>query len=404
LAVLVKRFPRLSETFVLNEFLELRRQGLSVRLYAVMDPSETAVQPEAAALRHEVGYLRPGSWLAMVPGMAGAAWRHRIGLPAVVRLLLSRRSLATLRHCGKALVLVDELDRIGAVHLHAHFAHGPAAVAYLAHLVSGIPFSFTAHANDLYTTPVGYIAQRSAAATFVATCTGANRTYLEDTVGADPAKVVVCRHGVDLERFSAVQRNPVPGRLLSIGRLVPKKGFDVLIRACRILADRGVAFECRIIGSGPQRDDLRALVASHGMADTVVLGPSRPQTELLVEYGQAEVFVLCPSVMGDGDRDGIPNVILEAMAVGVPVVATAISGIPEIIEDGRTGCLGPPGDPLAVADMLERLLGDPLARETLSSAGRAFASEHLDLASSVRPLAGRFADLLAHGVGPTADR
>jgi len=398
-AFLVKRFPRLSETFILNEFLELRRQGLPVHLFAIMDPAEAAVQPDAAALRPEVGYLRPRSWLSLTPRMAGAAYRHPAGVVGAARHLLRRRSRATLRHFGEALVLVDELDRLGAVHLHAHFAHGPAAVAYLAHLLSGIPFSFTAHAKDLYTTPVAYVAERAAAATFIATCTGANGVYLADTVGAHPAKTVVCRHGVDLSRFASVERAPVPGRLLSVGRLVPKKGFDVLVRACRILADRGVIFDCRIVGDGPLRTELGALIDSVGLAERVTLCHGRPQPELLAEYRQAEVFVLSSTVMSDGDRDGIPNVILEAMSIGIPVIATAISGIPEVIEDGRTGHLVAPADPVALADSLQRLLADREARQRLSIESRRFASDHLDLARCVRPLADRFARLRAGAIG-----
>jgi glycosyltransferase involved in cell wall biosynthesis len=331
--------------------------------------------------------------------MTAAACRHPAGVVRAGRLLISRRSWATLRHFGEALVLVDELDRIGAGHLHAHFAHAPAAVAHLAHLLSGITFSFTAHAKDLYTTPIGYIAERSATATFVVTCTGANHVYLDETVGADPGKLTVCRHGVNLSRFSTIERRPVPGRLLSVGRLVPKKGFDVLVRACRILADRGVAFDCRIVGNGPQRDELHGLIDSLGLTDKVTICPGRPQPELVGEYSQAEIFVLSPSVMGDGDRDGIPNVILEAMAVGIPVVATTISGIPEVIEHGRTGCLVPPANAAALADTLERLLANPQDRGDLGGAARSFAREHFDLATSVRPLADRFARVLAGVAG-----
>jgi glycosyltransferase involved in cell wall biosynthesis len=328
-------------------------------------------------------------------GATNGGGGHPAGLAKAAKHLLARRSWATTRHFAEALILVDELDGIGAAHLHAHFAHGPAAVAHLAHMISGIPFSFTAHAKDLYTTPARYVAQRSAAATFVATCTAANSTYLDQTVGADPAKVMVCRHGVDLGRFSAVRRRPVPGRLLSVGRMVPKKGFDVLIRACRILVDRGIEVDCRIVGNGPQRQDLGALIDSLCLGGHVTLLPGCPQPELLAEYSQAEVFVLSPSVMDDGDRDGIPNVILEAMAVGLPVVATAISGIPEVIQHGCRGCLVPPSDPVALADTLARLLADPHQQRLLGAAARSFANEHLDLASCVGPLAARFGHLLA---------
>lgn len=390
LAVLVKRFPRLSETFVLNEFLELRRQGVRARLFAVMDPHEPHVQPESEQLRPEVIYLREGRWRELAPTIVATACRHPRGTLRAIGLALRRRSRATLRHLGEALVLVDHLDREHLTHLHAHFAHGPAAIAHLAHLISGVPYSFTAHAKDLYTTPKEYVTLRSGAAEFVVTCTEANGTYLREVVGADPAKVVVSHHGVDLGRFEAAVHRPVPGRILSVGRLVPKKGFDTLIRACRILADRGADFECVIVGDGPCRDDVEKLVRSLGLEALVRIEHARPQPALVAEYEAAALFALPCVVLEDGDRDGIPNVILEAMAVGVPVVASAVSGIPEVVTDGDTGRLVPPGDRIALADALEAVLGDPQLSARLGAAGQRHAALSFDLTTAVRPLAEAF--------------
>src|SRR5207248_8023423 len=173
-AVVVKRFPRLSETFVLNEFLELRRQGVPVRLFALLDPRESHVQPAAAALVPEVGYLGEGPRRARWVQATRAARRHPRGAAIAIAFALERRSRATWRHLAEALVLVDQMDRDNLVHVHAHFAHSPSAVAHLAHLVSGRPYSFTAHAKDLYTTPPSRVAARGRAAQFVATCTAAN--------------------------------------------------------------------------------------------------------------------------------------------------------------------------------------------------------------------------------------
>jgi glycosyltransferase involved in cell wall biosynthesis len=295
------------------------------------------------------------------------------------------------------LVLAAHLDRQGARHLHAHFAHGPAAVAHLAHLVTGIPYSFTAHAKDLYTTPSAYVAQRGRAASFVVTCTDANRQYLATLLGVDAENVVVCRHGVDLERFAGIERRPVQGRILSIGRFVPKKGFDVLIRALGLLAQRGKTFECRIIGGGPLSGELRDLAREQGIGDQVTVSGGRPQTELLRELAEAQVFALPPRVLATGDRDGIPNVILEAMAAGVPVVSTSISGIPEVMASGRTGLLVPPDDPAALAGALESLLLDQELRTRLSTAAKAWAVERFDRARAVEPLARLFRKHLAMG-------
>jgi glycosyltransferase involved in cell wall biosynthesis len=402
LAVLVKRFPRLSETFVLGEVLELRRQGVPVRLHAVLDPHEAHVQPEAASLRSEVSYLRLRAglvgWLGLIPTATGTAWRHPRGTGRAFRFAVGRHSTATWRHLAEAFVLVDQLERERAQHLHAHFAHGPAAIAHLAHLISGIPYSFTAHAKDLYTTPREYVAQRGRTATFVVTCTEANRDYLAGLLGAEAEKVVVCRHGVDLERFATIDRRPVPGRILSVGRLVPKKGFDVLLRALAVLAAREVQFECRIVGGGPLAGELRELARSLGIADRVVVAGARPQTELVREYAEAEVFALAPRVLDNGDRDGIPNVLAEAMAAGVPLVSTAISGIPEVIDGDRTGLLVPPDDPAALAGALESLLLDPDLRAAVAQAAREWAIEHFDRSRAVEPLARLFAERVGRAV------
>jgi glycosyltransferase involved in cell wall biosynthesis len=398
LAILVKRFPRLSETFILNEVMELRAQGLPVRLHAVMDPKEPHVHPEAEGLRGEVCYLRAGSslpaWFRLTPRVVVAALRHPGGTMRAIRFALRRRSTATWRHLLEALVLAEHLRKERAAHLHAHFAHGPSAIAYLAHVVTEIPFSFTAHAKDLYTTPPEYVAQRGRAASFVVTCTEANRHYLTELIGDNGPTVTLCRHGVDLERFGTIPREPVPGRILAVGRLIPKKGFDVLLDALGILAHRGLSFECAIVGGGQLRDELRAQATSLGIGRRVRFPGARPQTMLLPEFARAEVFALSPIVTENGDRDGIPNVLREAMASGVPVVSTAISGIPELITDGETGRLVPPGDPEALADALQLLLSDAGARKRLGAAGRAHVSSHCGIRDCVRPLATLFEEQL----------
>jgi len=394
LAILVKRFPRLSETFVLNEFLELRRQGVPVRLFALSDPHEAHVQPEAEQLRPEVGYLGDGPRWRRLRAAAATAGRHPQGSGRALVFALRRRSRATWRHLYEALVLVDHLDREGIGHLHAHFAHSPSAVADLAHRVSGVPYSFTTHAKDLYTTRRDYVAARGRTARFVVTCTEANGTYLHEEIGLDRDRVLVCRHGVDLDLFRSVPRQPVAGRILSVGRLVPKKGFDTLLRACGLLAGRTTSFECVIVGDGPEREKLEALVRELGITQWVRLEHGRPQPDLLGEYARAEIFALSPRVMPDGDRDGLPNVLLEAMAAGVPVVATAVSAVPELVVDGVTGRLSPPDDAHRLADALQQLLDDPTERRRLARAGQAHVSTEFDLARCVRPLAAHFRDCL----------
>lgn len=392
--MLVKRFPRRSETFILNEVLELRRQGIPLRLIAIMDPLESWAQPEAEALRHEVVYLRSGPWASSVLRLIRVVRRHPRGALTAALWALHRWEMARWRRVAEGLLLVDVLDCEGSVHLHAHFANGPAAVAFVAHLVAGVPFSFTAHAKDLYTSNVNSLAERSAAASFVATCTGANGDYLRNVVGVDPKKVKVFPHGIALSRFATVPRRPQPGRIVSIGRLVPKKGFSVLVKACRLLTNRGVSVDCVIVGDGPLRSELKGQIVNLGLSGRVRLEPGRPQAELLDLLGSAEVFALAPTIQADGDRDGIPNVLLEAMAAGLPVVSTDISGIPEVLTDRRTGRLVPPEDPEALADALQTLLGDPIRRQSLGDAAQAHAWATFGLETRVRPLAASFKNSL----------
>ena len=394
-AVLVKRFPRLSETFILNEFLELRRQGLNVRLFAIMDPHEAQSQAEALALVPEVTYLQDGTLLGQLPRAMRAAGRHRWGALAAAGWVLTRHSRAAVRNYVHALVLLDHLDEGGYGHLHAHFAHSPAAIAFIVNKVSGRRYSVTGHAKDIYTTLAENLVMRCRRAAFVTTCTAANQRYLIEETGLDAGRVLLCRHGVDLERFTRLERSPRPGRILSIGRLVPKKGYDVLLRACALLAGEGREFDLLIVGGGDLRPQLEALACELGIAARVRITGARPQTELLDELRRAEVFALAPRVLPDGDRDGVPNVILEAMAAGVPVVSTDVSGVPEVIHHGVTGLLAPPGDPRALAEALEKMLADAELRRRVSRSAQAFAIERFGLDPSVEVLLRRFRDMAA---------
>jgi len=224
IAYLVKRFPRLSESFVLNEILELRRQGLDVVVYALMDPHEKLVSPEAEHLRPEVVYLHDGgdhagSWRRLTKGAVAQVMRQPLGAARLAWALLSvHRSAPSLRHAVEALWLARDLRRRGIAHLHAHFAHSPAAVAYMAWLAGGPQYSFTAHAKDLFTTLPRNLRIRAMAARFVVTCTAFNRAYIEKLLGpgAHP-QLHVLYHGTDLSRFRPNGQTPVPGRILSVG-------------------------------------------------------------------------------------------------------------------------------------------------------------------------------------------
>jgi glycosyltransferase involved in cell wall biosynthesis len=402
-AYLVKRFPRLSETFVLNEFLEVRRLGLEISIFALMDTGEKVVHPAARELVAEVRYLtlagKPWSsrWRLLCGAVAQLA-THPRGLLRVVWALLSvHRSMQSLRHAFEGAWLARELRRRRVDHLHAHFAHSPAAVAYMARLAGGPPFSFTAHAKDLYTTLPRNLAIRANAARFVLTCTDFNGRFLRELLPEVSTPIQVIHHGADLRRFNSSGRQPKPGLILSVGRLVPKKGYPLLIQGLQLVEQAGLEFRCEIYGGGPMREELDSMVRARGLASRISFHGARPQDELVRAYARASLFVLAPVVVADGDRDGIPNVLVEAMASGVPVVSTRISGIPELIEDGANGLLVEPGDAAGLAEAIKRLLINPQLASRLAAAGRLTVQRDFDLAVNSR----RVANVLA-GIPGTA--
>lgn len=391
-AVLVKRFPRLSESFILNELLELRRQGLDLVVYAVMDPREALVSEPAGRLRNDVVYLhdaghRLASWRRLLSGALRRVGHHPAKAVRVLWALVSvHRSLPSVRHAIEGLWLAHDLESRGVEHLHAHFAHGPTAVAYMARLAGGPPFSFTAHAKDLYTTLARNLRIRTAAASFVVTCTGHNAAYLEQVVGSRPAHLQVLYHGTDVRRFNPVGRAPEPGRILSVGRLVPKKGYFELVTALHLLARESVPFRCDIYGGGPLRETLARRISDLGLTGRVILHGARLQDDVVAALRHASVFALAPVIMEDGDRDGIPNVLVEAMAAGVPVVTTRISGIPELIRDGTDGLLVEPRDPDALAAALRRVLTDSGLADRLAAAARRKVELNFDVETNTRRL------------------
>jgi glycosyltransferase involved in cell wall biosynthesis len=270
--------------------------------------------------------------------------------------------------------------------LHAHFVDRVATVALVAERLLDIPYSLAVHAGeDIYVHPV-LLPEKFAEAKFVISCTQFNLDYLEDKLGIPDLdqKAYTVHHGLDFDHYGLTQQPQSPPLLLSVGRLVEKKGFEYLIRACRRLKEAGREFVCHIIGTGPDRQKLAALIAELGLQETVILRGVLPHDRVLEEYNYATVFTL-PCIQGhDGSLDGIPNVLLEAMASWLPVVSTPVSAIPELITDGVNGLLVAPQDDAALADALSRLLDDTDLRQRLGAQGRRFVAEAFNLDENVR--------------------
>ncbi len=395
-AYLLKRYPRLSETFILHEILELERQGMDLRLYSLLDPAEEIVQADVARVRAPVRYL-PSGWRGVVP-LLGAhlvlLWRDPYRYVGVVVYTVRRfRSRAALKHVVRAGWLALEVERDGVTHLHAHFAHGPAAVAHFVSLLTGLPYSVTAHAKDIYTSPPDLLATKLRAARFVVTCTGYNARYLAGVMGESAAgRIHRIYHGLDLRLFAPGDGVPraagphAPPIILAVGRLVEKKGFADLIEAVRLLVNRGYDALLQIVSGGDRREALRQQISDAGLEDRATLLGPRPQEQLLALYRAATVVALPSVVTENGDRDGIPNVLVEAMRLGTPVVSTAVSGIPELVIDGETGLLVPPRDAPALATALARLLDDAALRERLAAGAARHVRREFDLAANTARL------------------
>ena len=332
----LKRFPRLTETFILNEMLELERQGAIVEVFSLREPRDEPRHPDLASLKARVHYLT--SSLPHDPcsdDAFEALWR---GKPLDKARKLRRQAAR----------ISDLATAAGLDHLHAHFASDAATVALMAGAFSGISVSFTAHARDIYHT---YVSPEIDAAVrraklemagFVVTVSDYNARYL-DALSAGRARIQRIYNGIDTTLFE-----PDAGTLrerdliLSVGRLVEKKGLDDLVTACARLRDQAIAFRCRIVGEGPLREALQARIDELGVADQVRLLGALPQDEVRALMQRARVMVLPCVVSASGDRDGLPTVLLESLAVGLPAVSTSVSGVPEIIEDGATGLLVEP--------------------------------------------------------------
>jgi glycosyltransferase involved in cell wall biosynthesis len=373
----VSAWPRLTETFILNEVIGVERLGARLQIFTMKDPEDEAAHAKVTEVRAPVACL---SMRRNHKAIGLASIRLFLGQPVrfcqtVLRALRYRR-LAVLRCFFQATYLAEILLRESLTHLHAHFAHDPTLVTMFAHYLTGIPYSFTAHAKDIYVkTSPKLLRAEAETAQAVVTCTEYNLRYISTQIGAPgDGKLHCIYHGLDLSQFAFCCPRALdskPPVILSVARLVEKKGLSDLIFAADTLRLRDRNFRVEIVGDGPLRQSLEAQVRRMGLDDRVSFLGALPHDELCRIYQRACVFALPCVVAANGDRDGIPNVLLEAMASGVPVVSTPVSGIPEVINSEAEGLLVPPSSPARLADAVDRLLNSPELRERLALAARA---------------------------------
>ncbi len=394
----MKMYPRFSETFILNEVLELERQGMEVRIFSLKKADDGRFHADISRVRAKVSYLPEHPLLAAREYYAAHRQLFKSSPGRYARALLrvlARRSSGSVKRFLQAGHLAVQLRQENIEHIHAHFASSAAAVAYYAHELAGISYSFTAHAKDIYRDGIDtdHLRTKLREARFVVTVSDYNRKYLQDL--CTDARIERVYYGLDLGHFVPNGAAPAdPPIVLAVGRLVEKKGFLGLVRTCHLLREEGVSFRCRIVGKGPDELAIRRLVRSLGLQGVVELPGTLPREEVVQEYSRARV-VVAPCVVGsDGNRDGLPTVLIEAMALGVPVISTDVTGIPELVEDGRTGLIVPQHDPTALANAIHRVLNNPATAATLGEAGRRRVEAQFHLRENVAHLRDLFEEVV----------
>jgi colanic acid/amylovoran biosynthesis glycosyltransferase len=397
IAYVMSRFPRLSETFVLGEMLAVEEHGLEVELFPLLREREDVVHAEAQALALRAHYqpflspailrsqlyflLRsPGAYLGVLTDLLRGTWGSRNYFVGALGIF------PKVAHAAR-LMRAEGID-----HVHCHFSNHPAAAGFVIHRLTGLPYSFTAHGFDLHVDR-HMLCEKVAEAAFVVPISEYNRRLmLEECGGRAEERAVVIHCGVDTDFFRPRESAPPepPFSLLCVGTLHAVKGQKFLVEACRLLHEEGIDLACTLIGDGPDRVELAGAIAGAGLEGRVQLGGRRTRSDIAGLLRSAHAVAVPSIPTAEGKREGIPVVLMEAMASGVPVVASGISGIPELVDDGVSGLLVPPGDPRSLARALRRLHDDPALRERFARAGRAKVVREFDVRANAAKLVSQF--------------
>lgn len=384
-AYLFERFPSFGQTFCYREVAELERQGMRVHVFSIRQPAGEPAQDWDPEIVQRVHYLPEEK--ALVPEVDRRLKTRAVSGQARTAITEWGRQSDFLR-LYQAIYIGVRLQEKGLRHIHAHFAGMAARTAYWINEFFGTPFTFTAHANDIFAPRdfVVSLAKLIERAAGVVTVSDYAVRLLQERFQESRQKIHRVYNGVDLSRFSATDFAGPPPQIVSIGRLIEKKGFRDLISACALLRSRGVTFQCRIIGEGPLEESLRAQVAAEGLAQVVELTGPQTQTEIAKRLAHTTVFALPCTREADGGMDNLPTVIMEAMAAGLPVISTPLAGVPEMVEDGVNGLLVPERNPSVLADAIARLLDNPGEARALGNRGREIAREKFSIETSARQL------------------
>jgi colanic acid/amylovoran biosynthesis glycosyltransferase len=386
----VKRYPRFSETFIVNEILAHERAGIPVHIFAVRRVNEPHFQSIISEVRAPVSYISDSAikaealWATLKAGQAA--------LPDFWAKLEASRD-EPIEDIQQAIQLALQAKEVGITHFHAHFATLATSIARLAARFAGMGFSFTAHAKDIFHNDVdGEALQRKLTdADRVITVSDYNVDWLSQCYGAS-RKIHRIYNGLPLAEFPYSPPAERPRKIVAVGRLVPKKGFGVLIHACAAMKARGLPFQCVIIGEGVERSALELLIAGLDLISEVTLAGALPRPDVMAALKEAAVCVAPCVVAEDGDRDGLPTILVEAMALGTPCVSTDVTGIAEIVRHGETGLIVPQHDPEALAEAMSVLLADAALRGKLAQSARQLVEEAFDVDRNAAELRALFAN------------
>jgi glycosyltransferase involved in cell wall biosynthesis len=423
-------YARVDDAFITNEIYLLERMGLKLHVFSVKQPVDNArrhasveqIQATVTSLpdlttsrnrralwRHVRAYWkshlalllrRPLRYLGTMSYALGLHFRYRVPLRG--KRVTEEQFLVDFLRAGP--VALHVVERPWIRHLHGHFCHASTTVTMMASRLAGVSYSFTAHAKDMYLAkfnPGDLLQQKAKGAEFVVTCTEQNRAHMQ-RLCPDVTSLHRIYHGIDTAVFTPRAPRPTPNghlpRILAVGRFVETKGFPYLVRACRLLREQGYAFRCDIIGRTDKDSELvRQLIAEGRLEANVFVTDALTHDEIKRLYEESAILCAPCIVARDGDRDGIPNVLVEAMAMGLPVVSTPVSAIPELVQDGTNGLLVPQRDVEALAAALARLIDDPALRARLGDAGRETVRDAFDAERTTTQLKDLFASCLNGG-------
>ncbi|PYL04823.1 MAG: hypothetical protein DME31_02395 [Verrucomicrobia bacterium] len=384
-AYLFERFPSFGQTFCYREVVELARQGITPPIFSIRNPSDEPPQDWDARIVNRVHYLPEEKEL--LDDVRRASKKQNLDSEIIDALDEWGRRTDFLR-LYQAVYVGLRLREMGIGHVHAHFMGMAARTAFWIHKFFPITFSFTAHANDIFAPrnfEIGLVKLVDAARVIV-TVSDYAKKFLQERFPERAARIRHIYNGLNLAEFGRADFSSAPPLILGVGRLIAKKGFADLVRACGLIAERGKSFRCEIIGEGPLEDELRGQIERLNLQDRVALSGARPMGEVRRRLIAANVFVLPSIIDPDGGMDNLPTVIMEAMATGLPIVSTTIGGIPEMVVENETGFLVQPGDAAALADAIEQVIDDRLLAQRLGQGGYERAQQLFSIDKNVREL------------------